>query len=153
METTTISGSYLCTLAAQVEAPITVARFGEMQRKVIPIIGGTVTGRIEGKILPGGADWQFAYDSGATDLEAHYCLELDGGDVVEVKSAGVRSGDPEVIAKVMAGEDVSPDAYYFRTSIKFRTSSERYAWLNRILTVGICGRDQNGVLIRLFEID
>ena len=40
-------------------------------RNIIPITGGTTTGRVEGKILPGGADYQLG------GLDARYTLEPD----------------------------------------------------------------------------
>lgn len=147
-----ITADYLCTLTAEVDAPVTLARHGGMARRMIPIRGGTVTGRLEGEILPGGADWQFAYESGLADLEARYCLRLSGGADVEVQSSGIRSGDPAVLEKLYSGAEVPPEDYYFRTAIKFRTSAEDYLWLTRSLCVGIAGRDAGKVVIRLFEI-
>src|SRR5690606_13419069 len=143
---------YLCTIDAQVAAPIAIAQHGPLARRMVPILGGTVSGRIAGTLLPGGADWQYVHQDGVTDVEAHYCLELEGGDVVEVRSSGVRSGDPAVLARVFAGDAVSPDAYYFRTGIKLQTSAPRYAWLTRFLAIGIAARTRDGVHIRVFEI-
>ena len=147
-----IAGRYLCTLEAQVAAPFEMARHGDVSRRMIPILGGTVSGRISGRITEGGADWQFMNVKGVTDLEAHYCLELEGGDCVEVQSSGVRAASPEIIERMMAGEQLEPDSYYFRTGIKFRTSSTRYDWLTRFITVGIGTREKDRVIIRLFEI-
>lgn len=151
-EDMTIEASYLCTLAADVMAPMDMARHGDVRRRMIPIIGGTVEGRINGRITEGGADWQFTNDNGVTDLEAHYCLELEGGDVVEVQSSGVRAASPEIIERMMSGEHIPPDQYYFRTGIKIRTSSPRYDWLTKFICVGIGTRVKDKVVIRLFEI-
>jgi len=152
LEHMSITAEYLCTIQAEIDPPVTIARTGSMERRMIPITGGTVSGRLSGTILPGGADWQYSYDSGLADLEARYCLSLEDGAAVEVQSSGIRSGDPRVMEKLYTGGDVAPDEYYFRTAIKFRTSAERYAWLTRILCVGIAGRDKENVIIRLFEI-
>ena len=35
------------------------------------------------------------------------------------------------------GEAVPPADYYFRTTPYFETSSEKYAWLNKIVAVGV----------------
>jgi hypothetical protein len=41
------------------------------RRRIIPITGGTVEGRrLQGKILPGGADWQIIRGDGVAELEA-----------------------------------------------------------------------------------
>ena len=39
-----------------------ILQFGQTpigERRVINIVGGTVEGRLKGRILPGGADWQY----------------------------------------------------------------------------------------------
>ena len=50
------------------------------------------------------------------------------------------------------GEDVDPGAYYMRTSARFETAASRYAWLNRIITVGTGARKANAVRISLYEV-
>ena len=40
-------------------------------RRVVPIIGGSVTGAFEAEILPGGADWQIVRSDGAIEVDAH----------------------------------------------------------------------------------
>ena len=147
-----VEGRYLCTLEAGVLPPIDMAKHGGVIRRMIPIVGGTVTGRITGRIAEGGSDWQYMNDNGVTDLEAHYVLELEGGVNVEVQSCGVRSASPETIARMMGGEQLPPDAYYFRTGIKFHNVPPEYDWLSHFITVGIGTRVKDKVVIRLFEI-
>lgn len=53
-------------------------------RRVIPIVGGTVSGGLEGEVLPGGADWNVERPDGSTELWARYELRLAGGTVVSV---------------------------------------------------------------------
>ena len=44
-------------------------------RRVINILGGTVSGPdINGRILPGGADWQFIRPDGVADISARYTI-------------------------------------------------------------------------------
>lgn len=52
-------------------------------RNIIPITGGTMSGRVKGKILSGGADYQL---SGA--LDARYTLETDDGELIIVRNCG-----------------------------------------------------------------
>jgi hypothetical protein len=55
-------------------------------RNVIPITGGTVTGRVNGRIVPGGADYQLI---GATArLDARYLLRTDDGVYIIVRNCG-----------------------------------------------------------------
>ena len=43
--------------------------------------------------------------------------------------------DPAVEEKLMEGEPVSPDEYYFKGSVTFRTGDEKYKWLERRVCV------------------
>jgi len=51
-------------------------------RNIIPITGGTTTGRVEGKILSGGADYQLG------GLDARYTLEPDEGEFIIIRNCG-----------------------------------------------------------------
>jgi hypothetical protein len=51
-------------------------------RNIIPITGGTMSGRVKGKILPGGADYQLS------GLDARYTLETDDGVLIIVRNCG-----------------------------------------------------------------
>jgi hypothetical protein len=57
------------------------AKYGS--RNVIPITGGTTTGRVTGEILNGGADYQL---SGS--LDAWYTLAPDNGEFILVRTCG-----------------------------------------------------------------
>lgn len=57
------------------------AKYGS--RNVIPITGGTTTGRVKGRILNGGADYQL---SGS--LDAWYTLAPDNGEFILVRNCG-----------------------------------------------------------------
>ena len=77
-----VHGTYLCTLDVHLgpvrEVGATPAGF----RRVIPIVGGTVSGGLRGSVLPGGADWNLVGADGSGNLWARYELELDDGGVV-----------------------------------------------------------------------
>src|SRR5215208_6313006 len=70
-------------------------------RRVVNILGGTVSGpKFSGRILPGGADWQIVAADGTIDLYARYTAESDAGALVQVDSRGLRSGPPDVLARL-----------------------------------------------------
>jgi hypothetical protein len=56
-------------------------------RNIIPITGGTTTGKVAGKILNGGADYQLAGSAGTT-LDARYTLAPDDGAFIIVRNCG-----------------------------------------------------------------
>ncbi|MCB1368247.1 MAG: DUF3237 domain-containing protein [Rhodobacteraceae bacterium] len=123
------------------------------QRRIIPIIGGTVSGKaISGRILSVGADWQTLFDGGLAELDTRYAMETDDGAVIEIINYGLRHGPPQVMARVAAGEDVDPAQYYMRTHARLETGDLRYAWVNRTLFVGTGGRQRNSVNIALYAV-
>lgn len=122
-------------------------------RRVINILGGRVAGpRLEGRILPGGADWQIIRSDGAADIRARYTIESRQGAHVLVNSEGLRHGPPEVIARLARGEPVDPALYYFRTVMRFETAAPDLAWLNRILALARGMREAKAVKLDVFEV-
>jgi hypothetical protein len=55
-------------------------------RNIIPITGGTVSGRFNGTVIPGGADYQLL--GGNTVLDARYTLKSNEGEYVLVRNCG-----------------------------------------------------------------
>jgi hypothetical protein len=55
-------------------------------RNIIPITGGELTGRVTGKVLPGGADYQNL--SPPATIDARYLWETKDGEVIIVRNGG-----------------------------------------------------------------
>jgi hypothetical protein len=55
-------------------------------RNVIPITGGELTGRITGKVLPGGADYQNL--SPPATIDARYLWQTSDGEIIIVRNGG-----------------------------------------------------------------
>jgi len=132
-----------------------ILQFGQTpigERRVINIVGGTVEGRLKGRILPGGADWQYIRGDGAAHVEARYTIESDTGALILVNSEGIRHGPPEVLARLLTGEIVDPSLYYFRTAMRFETGDKDLDWLNRVLAVARGQREKNAVKLDVYEV-
>lgn len=123
------------------------------RRRIIPITGGTVTGpHFTGKVLNIGADWQTVFKDGLAQLDTRYAMETDDGVIIEIINFGFRHGPADVLKRIAAGENVSPDAYYMRTTARLETGDERYAWVNSLLFVGTGARSADKVHMSLFVI-
>ena len=123
------------------------------ERRIVPILGGRVTGpRLEGEILPGGADFQLIRPDGVTEIVARYALKLTDGALVYVVNRGIRHAAPDDMARLLRGEAVPPERVYFRTAPVFETAAPDYAWLHRSLFVGFGERQPASVLVRIFEV-
>jgi hypothetical protein len=146
-------------LAMAFEASITLAPVKDLgatqvgHRRIIDITGGTVSGaKLQGKVLPGGADWQYTRDDNVTFLDARYTIEADDGALIYVSNQGYRHGPKEIIERLKRGEEVEDGSYYFRCTPWFETSADQYDWLNRTIFVGTGGRDPDAVRLKFFEI-
>ncbi|MEO8145641.1 MAG: DUF3237 domain-containing protein [Betaproteobacteria bacterium] len=123
------------------------------RRRIIGITGGTFKGpRLEGKIIPGGADWQVIRSDGTACLDARYTLETGDGALIYVNNKGYRHGPKEVIERMARGEAVDPALYYMRTTPWFETSAPRYDWLNRAICVATGARRPAGVELDFYEV-
>jgi hypothetical protein len=65
---------------------------------------------------------------------------------------GIRSGPPEVLARLARKEAVDPSEYYFRIAPRFETGAAKYAWLNSILAIGFGERIDVGPRYTIFEV-
>ncbi len=148
----TVSAEPLMTLEVEVSAPLTVDG-GALGRRLIPITGGRVSGKLTGKVMPGGGDWQTIWPDGRMDLDARYVIDIDGHGQVEVISQGLRHGPPDVLAKLGRGEIVDPSLYYFRTSMRFRTGAPGLAHLNALLAVAKGAREKSLVRLTVYPVD
>ena len=142
---------FVGTVEAEVAAPVVVGAGAAGERRIVPILGGRVSGpRLQGEILPGGADFQLIRPDGVAEIEARYTLRLSDGALVYVVNRGLRHAAPEDMARLLRGEPVPPERVYFRTAPAFETASPAHAWLQRSLFVGFGERRPASVLVRVF---
>lgn len=131
--------------------PFGATPYGE--RRVIDIIGGTVSGpKLIGRILRGGADWQLIRADGTADIQARYTIAADNGAHILVSSEGLRHGPPDVLAALARGEPVDPARYYFRTVMRFETADKTHGWLNNILAIAGGARLAQAVELNVHEV-
>jgi hypothetical protein len=122
-------------------------------RTFVPVSGGDFEGpRLRGKVLPGGGDWLLLRSDGVLELDLRITLETDDHALIYMTFQGLRHGPPDAIAALGRGEVVDPKTYYFRTLPRFETSAERYAFLNRILAVGVGEARADGAVHSIDEI-
>lgn len=144
---------HLCDLDVELAAPMELGTPPRGRRRIIPIIGGTVTGeRLSGRVLNLGADWQTVFSDHSAELDTRYAIETHDGASIDVRNFGFRHGPPEVIEALARGEPVDPSRYYMRTHPRLETGDPRYAWMNRTIFVGTGSRQPSSVKITIFEV-
>jgi len=139
-------------VATPIEAEQVTGLNSRGRRRIIPITGGKVIGKLSGTVLPGGADFQMVVSDTCADLDARYLLRLDNGEHVFVMNRALRRGSVEDIARLVRGEPVDPAAIYFRCAPTFEVSSPALAWLTESLFVGTGARFPDRVEMRFFRV-
>lgn len=144
---------FFADLLVEVGAPQQVGQTVHGLRRLIPINGGTATGDgWSARVLPGGADFQLIVNDRLSELDARYVLETDAGDFIYVQNRAVRSGPPELIARLVRGEPVDPEQIYFRCSPSFETAAPALSWMGERMFVGTGARYPDAVVMRFFEL-
>jgi uncharacterized protein DUF3237 len=137
----------------EVKPPRVIGATPGYDRRIGEITGGRFEGdRLRGKILSGGSDWQSLRNDGTITINVRMVMETDDGALIGMTYLGMRHGPKEVMDRLARGENVSPSEYYMRVTPYYETSSEKYGWLNRIVSVGHGHRMAGGAIYQVFEI-
>jgi len=149
-----LASEFACLLQVTVGPPVVIGDSSRGLRRMVPITGGSFAGpRLRGRVLAGGADWQFVRPDGVLQLQARYLLESADGVAIMVTNRGLRHASDAVMRRLTRGEAVSPRHYYFRTVADFEAPTDsRYAWLNRSIFVGVAERAPTIVSVRMYRI-
>lgn len=147
-----IETSFLFEAHIDLEPPERIGETPHGLRAIYMVRGGSFTGpNIRGRVRSGG-DWFLSLPHGAGELDVRGTLETDDGALILMTYHGVIDAAPEIAGRVLAGEDIEPSEYYFRTAPRFETGDERYAWLNKRICVGTGYFALNRVGYRVFEV-
>jgi hypothetical protein len=104
---------------------------------IFPVIGGSFEGeRLRGTVLAGGGDWVTARTDGTFELDLRVTLETDDGALIHMTFSGVRDDGN----------------HYLRTLPRFETAAPKYAFLNRLLAVGVGEIQPDGPVHAIEEI-
>jgi Protein of unknown function (DUF3237) len=122
-------------------------------RRIGVVSGGSFEGEsLSGEVLDGGSDWQIVRSDGATTLDVRLTLKTNDDALIGMTYRGVRSGPPDIVARIENGEAVDPASYYFRINPLFETAATRYDWLNRVVAIGVGHRRADGPIYSIFEV-
>jgi hypothetical protein len=144
---------FVCEVRADLAPPLEKGKGAGATWRIIPIVGGVVEGeRLRGRILNLGADWQTVFHDGYAELDTRYAIETHDGALIDVRNFGFRHASPEIMERLLAGEQVDPSLYYMRTQPRLHTGDPRYSWVNRTVFVGTGERLPNAVRIGFFEV-
>lgn len=142
-------------LDVELDPPIDVGDTYAGSRRVIPIVGGRFYGdRVQGRILPGGADWNVVRADGVVHLWARYTIETEDGVTIMVTNEGLQQGAPDTMQRILSGQAYDKSQWYARTRPIFEVSSPKYDWLNRHVFLGdlLPPSDPRKVSIEIYQV-
>jgi hypothetical protein len=147
-------------LHLQLGKPADIGQIGPAgSRRVAIVLGGTLEGpgmpggpALMGKIMPG-ADYQIIHPDGFTEIDAHYVVQLESGDLIYVTNRGMRHGPADLIAKLNAGESIDQSKIYFRTIVSIETASKALDWMNRSIFVCVGERLPGEAVIHVYRLN
>ncbi len=140
-------------LSVQVGPPQQLGPTARGLRRLIPIVGGQAQGHgWSARVLPGGADFQLVASDTLAELDARYMLETDAGDLIYVTNRALRSGPPQLMARLVRGEPVDPALVYFRCAPSFETASPALRWITERVFVGSGARHPAEVVMTFWEV-
>ncbi len=119
-----VKTEFLFDVVGELEDPIEMGELPEGARRIYYMKGGTVEGpRIKATVLPGGGDWFRTRGDGVGLLDVRVVIKTDDDALIYITYRGM--------------VHQNADGLYFRTTPWFETSSEKYAWLNKVMAIGI----------------
>lgn len=146
--------SFTMELHVKVGTPIEIGVGSQGRRRIIPIEGGRFEGpSLRGCVLSGGADWQIIRPDGLSELDTRYALRTDDGVLIYIQNAGMRHAAPEIVEKLLAGEEIDPSQVYFRTVPRFETAASHLQWLTRAIFIGSGERHPHDVIVRVWRVE
>lgn len=149
-----INTEFAFTAKVEVGDPLTVDRTPDGVRRYIPIIGGSVMGpHLKGTVLAAGGDSQMIRSDGVLVIEARYMIKTDDNVLISVVNRGLRRASPAVMARLLKGEHVAREEYYFRTVAQFEAPlNSRYADMNNSLYIATADREPNAAIVHFYRV-
>lgn len=103
---------------------------------VSPTGDGAFSGELlQGKVVPAGMGTTCTPAPGINDIDTVMLLQADDGAYILMELKAIFDTDEAVEARLMKGEAVDPDEYYYKGVVSFRTGSNKYRWLERKICV------------------
>jgi len=115
--------------------------------------GGVIEGpKLQGELLPGGGDWLLVGSDGTGRVDVRATLRTHDGALIHYESRGIIKIPADGMQRLAAGEVLPFAETYVRTTPKFETADERYAWLSEVVAVGYNILSPNHIDYRIYQV-
>jgi hypothetical protein len=137
-DTDALRSEFLFDLTLDTQPPITIGSPGG-DRVIVAVTGGSFQGpRLKGTVAAGGGDWIVQRPDRSRVVDVRIVMTTDDGQKIYVSWRG--------IAYIENGTFIA------RIVPMFETDSDKYGWLNRIVSVGVYRPSDGKVAFRLYRI-
>lgn len=121
---------------AQLRAPEVIGPTGVGIRVNFHVEGGDIRGpRLQGRVLPVGADWLTLRHDGVAVLDVRATMQAGDGALIDVAYTGLGDLGADGHAAFLRGE--LPTRMALRTVPRFSCAHPAHAWINRLQFIGI----------------
>jgi hypothetical protein len=115
--------------------------------------GGRIEGPgLEGELLPGGGDWLWVGADQVGRVDVRAMIRTDDGALIHYTAGGIIDVPADSLTRLAAGERLPWNEIYMRTTPRFETSDERYAWLSKLVMIGYNELSPNHVDYRIYRV-
>jgi hypothetical protein len=115
--------------------------------------GGVIDGpKLQGEILPGGGDWLLAGSDGVGRVDVRATIRSHDGVLIHYEARGIIKIPADGLDRLAAGEVLPFEQTYVRTTPKFETADDRYAWLSEVVAVGYNVLSPNHIDYRIYRV-
>lgn len=115
--------------------------------------GGVIAGpKLHGELLPGGGDWLLGGADGVGRVDVRATIRTHDDVLIHYEARGVIKIPADGLDRLAAGEVLPFAETYVRTTPKFETSDERYAWLSEVVAVGYNVLSPNHIDYRIYRV-
>jgi hypothetical protein len=115
--------------------------------------GGRIEGAgISGEVLPGGGDWLHIGSDLIGRVDVRATIRTDDGELIAYTAGGLIEVPADGLERLAAGERLPWEQTYIRTTPKFETSAEPYAWISKLVTVAYNELSPNHVDYRIYRV-
>ncbi|MGV0792489.1 DUF3237 domain-containing protein [Mycolicibacterium sp. XJ1819] len=115
--------------------------------------GGGIDGpALRGELLPGGGDWLLAGDDGVGRVDVRATIRTHDGALIHFAALGIVKIPADGLDRLAAGHVLPYEETYVRTTPRFETADERYAWLSEVVAVGYNILSPNHIDYRIYRV-
>lgn len=123
------------------------------RRRIAPILGGRFEGeRLNGMVLPGGADWVINRPDGVMVVDVRITLKTDDEVLIYMTYQGRFLAEPDVMKQFNSGGLLENHEYSLRVIPRFECGAPKYGWLHDTIAVGVGRQTAEGPIYSFHEV-